>query len=84
LSRLATNGLRIPPDHVPLVQTDPAAAADTVLRLFHDKDERHRLGQSARDNVQQHFTWSAAAAKLDALLRDAALNAPASRSPRNR
>lgn len=80
LSDLATNGLILPPGHATLVQTGPAAAADAVIRLIRDQDERHRLGQSARETVQRHFTWSAAASRLDALLRDAALNAPASRS----
>lgn len=71
MSRLAANGLIIPPDHAPLVGTNAGAMATAVLRLFGDADERHRLGMSARQNVERHFTWAGAAARLDALLRAA-------------
>ena len=69
MSTLATNGLIVPPDHASLVGATADAMATAVLRLFDDTDERHRLGQSARENVQQHFTWAGVAARLDALLR---------------
>ena len=69
LSRLATNGLIVPADHAGLVGTNADAMAASVLALFNDADRRHRLGQSARDNVQTHFTWAGAAARIDALLR---------------
>jgi glycosyltransferase involved in cell wall biosynthesis len=69
MSTLATNGLIVPPDHAPLVGTTPDAIAAAVLRLFHDADQRHRLGRSAQQNVQQHCTWAGAAARIDALLR---------------
>ncbi len=69
MSTLATNGLIVPPDHASLVGATADAMATAVLRLFNDADERHRLGQSARENVQQHFTWAGAAARLDVLLR---------------
>jgi glycosyltransferase involved in cell wall biosynthesis len=71
MSRIATNGLIVPPDHASLVGESADAMADAVLRLFNDPDERQRLGQSARENVQQHFTWAGAAARLDALLESA-------------
>ena len=43
--------------------------AASVLALFEDAARRRRLGQSARANVQAHFTWAGAAARVDALLR---------------
>jgi glycosyltransferase involved in cell wall biosynthesis len=69
MSRLATNGLVIPPDHARLVSADPQVMAAAVVALFEDAAERHRLGATARANVQQHFTWTGAAARIDALLR---------------
>ena len=69
MSTLATNGLLVPPDHASLVVTTADAMASAVLRLFDDADTRRKLGRSARENVQQHFTWAAAAARLDSLLR---------------
>ena len=69
LSRLATNGLIVPADHVALVGTNADAMAASVLALFEDAARRRRLGQSARENVQAHFTWAGAAARVDALLR---------------
>jgi glycosyltransferase involved in cell wall biosynthesis len=79
LSRLATNGLVVPPDHAGLIATSAEGMAESVVALFTDPDLRKRLGQSARENVEAHFTWAGAAARVDALL-----NAPASRSPRSR
>ena len=69
LSRLATNGLIVPADHVALVGKTADAMAASVLALFEDAARRRRLGQSARANVQAHFTWAGAAARVDALLR---------------
>jgi glycosyltransferase involved in cell wall biosynthesis len=69
LTRLATNGLIVPPGHADLVCDSADAMAGAVIRLFNDAAERHRLGQSARETVQRHFTWAKAAARLDALLR---------------
>jgi glycosyltransferase involved in cell wall biosynthesis len=68
MSTLATNGLIVPPDHASLVGTTPDAMAGAVLRLFDDANARHQLGKSARENVQQHFTWARAAARLDKML----------------
>ncbi len=73
MTELATNGLVIPPDHAPLVCRSADALADAVIRLLKHTDERRRLGQSARANVQRHFTWAGAADRLDALLRQGAL-----------
>ena len=69
MSRVATNGLIVPPDHASLVGADANAMADAVLRLFNDAEERQRLGASARDNVERNFTWEGTAARLDAILQ---------------
>ena len=69
LSRFATNGLIVPAGHAGLVGTNADAMAASVLALFNDADRRRRLGHAARENVQTHFTWAGAAARMDALLR---------------
>lgn len=69
LTRLATNGLIVPPDHATLVCDSAASLAAAVVRLFNNAHQRQRLGQSARETVQRHFTWAGVAARLDALLR---------------
>ncbi len=80
LSRLATNGLIVPADDAHLIATRADAMARSVVALFKDADQRRRLGQSARANVQTYFTWAGAAARVDALLRQSALNERAARS----
>jgi glycosyltransferase involved in cell wall biosynthesis len=69
MSKLATNGLVVPADHVALVAAQADAMADAVIRLFNDAEERCRLGRSARENVLRHCTWAGVADRLDALLR---------------
>ncbi len=69
LTTLATNGLIMPPDHASLVRDHADAIADAVIRLFDDPHARQRLGQSARETVQRHFTWVSAAERINALLR---------------
>lgn len=71
LTPLATNGLVLPPGHDALVRTGADALADAVIGLFGDTEGRRRLGLSARETVEQHLTWAAAAARLDGLLRAA-------------
>ncbi|MEJ0017109.1 MAG: glycosyltransferase family 4 protein [Acetobacteraceae bacterium] len=79
LTRLATNGLVVPPDHAGLVADDAGAMAAAVVALFHDAARRAHLGASARANVAAHFTWAGSAARVAALLR--AVSGPVSRSP---
>ena len=69
MSELATNGLIVPPDHASLVCRGADAMADAVLRLFSSARERERLGQCARENVRQNFTWGQVTSHLDALLQ---------------
>jgi glycosyltransferase involved in cell wall biosynthesis len=69
MTGLATNGLIVPGDHTPLVADSAEAMTALIVGLLKDSDRRRRLGKSARENVQMHFTWSGAAARVDALLR---------------
>lgn len=69
MTRIATNGLIVPTDHAALVCQGADTMSASVIRLFADARERVRLGQSARYNVERHFTWAMVAARLDALLR---------------
>ncbi len=69
LTPLAMNGLALPPGHVGLVQEGAAGMADAVVALLRDDTARERLGPAARDMVARDFTWSGAAGRLDALLR---------------
>lgn len=72
MTPLAANGLTVPADHASLVCGGADATADTVVRLFQDKDARYRLGLSAQEHVQRHFTWAGVASPLHVLLRNAA------------
>ncbi len=71
LTPLATNGLVLPPGHETLVRTGADGLAEAVIGLFGDAEGRRRLGLSARETVERHLTWAAAAARLDGLLRAA-------------
>ena len=71
MTPLATNGLTLPPDYDALVARDAAGLAAAVLALFADTAGRHAAGEAARAHVTAHFTWDAAGAQLDALLRAA-------------
>jgi glycosyltransferase involved in cell wall biosynthesis len=50
---------------------DAAAYATAVARLLSDDNFRARMGQAARDRVAAHHSLPAAAAALDAILRQA-------------
>jgi sugar transferase (PEP-CTERM/EpsH1 system associated) len=51
-----------------LLTDDPAAFADAVVRLLHDRDARARIGAAARSLVAEHYDWGAAARVMDAAL----------------
>ncbi|HEY0205157.1 MAG TPA: glycosyltransferase, partial [Acetobacteraceae bacterium] len=72
LTPLAVNGLMLPTGHERLVGADHKAMAQAVIELFRTPAEALRMGREARDHVGQHYTWKNSAARVDALLRNAA------------
>jgi glycosyltransferase involved in cell wall biosynthesis len=71
MTPLATNGLTLPAGHAALVAAGADALAGRVVALFRDGARRRRLGLAAREHVLRHGSWSAAADRIDQLLRDA-------------
>lgn len=71
MTPLATNGLVLPAGHGALVGASPDVLVAAVIALFEDAPMRHHLGASARAHVRRHAGWSAAADRVDRLLRDA-------------
>lgn len=71
LTGRAMNGLALPPGHAGLVQDRGGAMAEAAATLLRDGALRRRLGRSARATAARDFTWEAAAARLDGLLRAA-------------
>jgi glycosyltransferase involved in cell wall biosynthesis len=69
MTPLATNGLTVPDDHRALVTGAAESMARLIVAILRDPDRRNRLGRSARQTVQTHFTWAAAADRINALLR---------------
>lgn len=69
MTRIATNGLLVPPDHRKLVCDDAEGLARTTLGLLADTEARRQLGASARENVLRHFTWQGIGARMDRILR---------------
>ncbi|HEY0206631.1 MAG TPA: glycosyltransferase family 4 protein [Acetobacteraceae bacterium] len=72
LTPLAVNGLMLPAGHERLMGADHKAMAQAVIGLFRTPAEALRMGREARDHVGQHYTWKNSAARVDALLRNAA------------
>lgn len=55
-----------------LVEDDPPAFAEAVIRLLGSPDLRSRLGRAARAFVETHHCWSASMARLDQVLTEVA------------
>lgn len=72
LTPLAVNGLMLPAGHETLVRSDAKAVAHAVIELFRAPAEALRMGREAHAHVSRHYTWRNSAARVDALLRDAA------------
>ena len=69
MTPLATNGLDLPHGHDRMVASTAGGLAATASALLLDGPACARLGQTARDWVADRYTWAAAAAVLDGLLR---------------
>jgi len=53
------------------IATDPADAAGRIVRLLTDPGAAAAAGAAARRRVEQHFTWAASAAAIEALWEQA-------------
>lgn len=73
-TRRACEGIEARPERDLLVEDDPEAFATRVVELLRDPVRRVGLGRSARSFVEAHHAWEASLARLDALLRSAAVS----------
>lgn len=72
MSRLAANGLDPTPAQASLVADGAGAIAARLVRMLADEGERRALGEDALAHVRAHHAWSEVAARLSALLAEAA------------
>jgi hypothetical protein len=52
-----------------LVADSPAAAAECVLRLIGDANERARLAKAGRERMLSHHDWTASMRRLDGIVQ---------------
>jgi sugar transferase (PEP-CTERM/EpsH1 system associated) len=64
----AWTGVEASGDTGVFVADDPAEFAARVISLLKDADLRARMSRAARGVVEQHYSWPAQLAKLDAIL----------------
>ncbi len=63
-SATALNGLK-PPDQPPWIRADGESAwVRGILDLWRDPEQRHRLGEEARDWVTRNHSWTTAAQRV--------------------
>lgn len=67
---LAMNGLVLPPGQDRLLAATAGELATAAAALLQDEAACADLGQAARDWVASRYTWAAAAAAIDGLLRE--------------
>jgi glycosyltransferase involved in cell wall biosynthesis len=76
-TRLGAEGLEFRDGQEIALVDEPAAFADAVVKLLSAAPDRHRLGQAARERVEQSYSFSALRASLREALntftRDASL-----------
>lgn len=65
---IAANGVEAEPGEHLLVADSAHDFAQAVSRLLSDPAERSRLAANGRTLVEQHYSWSAAMAKFDAMI----------------
>lgn len=57
VTSLVNQGIGAQPDRDLLIADTPVEISSAIVRLLRDSELRQRLGSSARDYVQQHFSW---------------------------
>jgi glycosyltransferase involved in cell wall biosynthesis len=62
---LGAEGIEAIPERDLLIEDDPTAFADAVIRLLSDLNLAARIGQSARALAVSRYSWSGAARKLE-------------------
>jgi glycosyltransferase involved in cell wall biosynthesis len=68
MSRVASNGLPMPPGQEALVADNPGDVAALLVRFLRSPDMCARLGDEARRFARSCYTWGGAAAQLGKLL----------------
>lgn len=71
LTSKACRALAAEPGREVVVEDDPAAFADAVVRLLRSPELRAGIGRAARRYVQERHAWTRSAAALNALLAQA-------------
>jgi polysaccharide biosynthesis protein PslH len=70
-TRVGLGGLRAQPHVHLLVEDEPAAFADAVVRLLRGRDEAAALGRAGRAFVVEEHSWQRAADEVDAIYQRA-------------
>ena len=73
---LGCEGLAIRDGEHLLIGDDAQTFARQILELFEDAELRRRLGSAGRALAEQSYSWHLAGERLDALYREALINAP--------
>lgn len=68
-SRVAAAGVDALPGHHLLVADTVEEISAAVLRLLHNRGERERLAQAARERVRSHHGWAGALTRLDTIIQ---------------
>jgi glycosyltransferase involved in cell wall biosynthesis len=66
---LGAEGIEATPGSDLLIEDQPAAFADAVIRLLTDPDAAARMGRSARELAVERYSWSGAALTLERFYR---------------
>jgi sugar transferase (PEP-CTERM/EpsH1 system associated) len=67
---LGADGIQAEPGEHLLTTESDRSVAETILDLFEDPERRQRIGEAARERIQERYTWEAVAAPLrDGVLR---------------
>jgi GT2 family glycosyltransferase/glycosyltransferase involved in cell wall biosynthesis len=67
---VAAEGMHLIDGRDVLIADEPGEFADKIIRLYHDAALWERLSRNCRENIAEHFSFAAARANLENLLRD--------------